>query len=115
MEIRVALPPEPGKPARYDHEYERCGHRQHLHVLRTIGRLNCSVWAEEHRTMIDWAHTIQHLLDVNYPDAKKVILVCDNLNTHKPASQYIAFRPEVARILLDRLENSITRQNMALG
>jgi|GEM_PF-5340444 len=37
-----------------------------------------SVWAEEHRTMIDWAHKIQHLLDVEYPDAKKVILVSDN-------------------------------------
>ncbi len=54
--------------------------------------------------LFDWAHKIQHQLDVEYPDAKKVLLVCDNLNTHKPASLYKAFRPEIARILLDRLE-----------
>lgn len=102
-ETRVPQPPEPGKPTRYDHEYERNGTASIFMFCEPLAGKR-SVWAEEHRTMIDWAHKIQHLLDVEYPDAKKVILVSDNLNTHKPASLYKAFRPEIARILLDRLE-----------
>ena len=56
------------------------------------------------RTAIDWAEEVKELLDTVYPDAEKVILVCDNLNTHKPASFYKAFPPAEARRLLNRLE-----------
>ena len=54
--------------------------------------------------MTDWAHQIKRLLDEDYPDAKMVILVCDNLNTHKAAALYKTFKPQEARRLLDRLE-----------
>lgn len=58
----------------------------------------------ETRTRKDWAHQLQQLLDVDYPDAEKVVLVCDNLNTHVPGSFYEAFHPTVAQALLSRLE-----------
>ena len=54
--------------------------------------------------MSDWAQQIKILLDEQYPNAKKVVLVCDNLNTHKPAALYKTFQPEEARRLLSRLE-----------
>ena len=56
------------------------------------------------RTAVDLAWEIKQLLDVDYPDAKKVVLVSDNLNTHVPASLYKAFEPAEARRLLERLE-----------
>ena len=58
----------------------------------------------EHRTKIDWAAQIKEMLDIRYPDAKKVVLVMDNLNTHSTASFYEAFLPEEARRLAERLE-----------
>ena len=60
--------------------------------------------AKEQRTRIDWAESIKWLLDVQYPDAEQVILVCDNLNTHKIASLYEAFPPDEALRLAKRLE-----------
>jgi hypothetical protein len=56
------------------------------------------------RTRIDWAHCVKDLLEVHYPDAERVVLVCDNLNTHTPASLYEAFEPVAAKRLADRLE-----------
>ena len=63
-----------------------------------------STEAKEQRTRIDWAESIKWLLDVQYPDAEQVILVCDNLNTHKIASLYEAFPPDEALRLAKRLE-----------
>lgn len=60
--------------------------------------------AEEQRTRIDWTESIKWLLDEQYPDAEQVILVCDNLNTHKIASLYEAFPPDEALRLANRLE-----------
>jgi hypothetical protein len=62
------------------------------------------VMVSDRRTRIDWAHCVQDLLDVHYPDAERVVLVQDNLNTHTPASLYEAFAPAEARRLADRLE-----------
>jgi len=102
-ETRTAIPAEPGQPERYDYEYERNGTASIFMFCEPLaGRRTVSV--KEQRTMIDWAHQVKHLLDVEYPDAQKVILVCDNLNTHKPASLYKAFKPAQAKQLLDRLE-----------
>ena len=56
------------------------------------------------RTRIDWAHCVKDLLEVHYPDAERVVLVQDNLNTHTPASLYEAFEPAEAKRLADRLE-----------
>jgi len=58
----------------------------------------------DRRTKVDWAIQIKDLLDIHYPDAKKVILVMDNLNTHIGFSLYEVFEPQEARRLLDRLE-----------
>ena len=62
------------------------------------------VSVHEHRTAIDWAQEIKYLSDVMFPDAEKIILVMDNLNTHKAASLYKAFPPAEARRILKRLE-----------
>ena len=58
----------------------------------------------EHRTRVDWAHQIKELVDERYPDAEKVVLVMDNLNTHGPASLYQTFPPAEAKRLADKLE-----------
>jgi hypothetical protein len=58
----------------------------------------------DRRTRIDWAHCIQELADVHYPDAERIVLVMDQLNTHSPASLYEAFPPAEAKRLADRLE-----------
>jgi DDE superfamily endonuclease len=54
--------------------------------------------------MVDWAHAIRDLVDVHYPDAERIVLVMDNLNTHSPASLYQAFPPAEAKRLADKLE-----------
>jgi hypothetical protein len=60
--------------------------------------------AQPRRTRIDWAHQVQRLLTVDYPEAQKVVLVMDNLNTHTFGSLYEAFEPVTARGLAERLE-----------
>ena len=56
------------------------------------------------RTKADWAHQIKHLVDVRHPDAERIALVMDNLNTHSPASLYEVFPPAEAKRLADKLE-----------
>jgi hypothetical protein len=58
----------------------------------------------ERRTAVDFAHLIREVVDEQYPQAEKIVLVMDNLNTHTPASLYEAFPPAEARRLLERLE-----------
>jgi hypothetical protein len=62
------------------------------------------VRVSERRTRIDWAHCVQEVVDVHYPDAERIVLVLDQLNTHSPASLYEAFPPAEAKRLADRLE-----------
>ena len=71
-------------------------------VSSVIDNFNVSV--REHRTALDWAEEIRYLVDVMYPDVEKIILVMDNLNTHKPASLYKRFEPAEARRILRKLE-----------
>ena len=100
---RAPIPATPGSDLKVDSEYVRRG--------------TCSifVWAEpltgrrrvnarEQRTRRDWAHEIDHLLSSDYPDAEKVVLVMDNLNTHSIGSLYEAFDPTKAFTLAQRLE-----------
>ena len=103
QETRTPLPATPGKPWRYDYEYERVGTANVFLCTEPLTgwrRIDIS----EHRTAVDWASQIKHLLDDCYPDADKVLLVCDNLNTHKLASLYEAFEPQEAHRLAQRLE-----------
>lgn len=102
-ETRTPLPAEPGQPERVDCEYERCGTANlFLTCEPLVGR--CHITVTTRRTAVDFAQEIRHLLEVRYPQAEQVVLVMDNLNTHKPAALYQAFEPTVARALLDRLE-----------
>lgn len=102
-ETRLAISAKPDKLARYDYEYERNGTCSLFMFYDPFGGKRF-VSVTDRRTKIDWATQIKDLLDIRYPDTKKVILVMDNLNTHTGASLYEAFEPQEARRLLDRLE-----------
>jgi len=102
-EIRPPIPAAPGKPERYDVEYERRGVAEVFLFTEPLGGWRRTA-VTEHRTRVDWAWQVRRLLDEDYPKAEKVVLVMDNLNTHSPASLYEAFEPGVARRLSQRLE-----------
>lgn len=100
---REPLPMRPGDNQKIDSEYIRNGTCSIFAFIEPLGgRHHTSV--HEHRTAIDWASEIKYLSDVMYPDVEKIILVMDNLNTHKPASLYKAYPPEEARRIIKRLE-----------
>src|SRR5262245_32885308 len=108
-EVRPARPPVPrrgrkaGQPARVDYEYERKG-TCNLFLMCEPLRGWRHVKVTERRTRRDYAECVRELVEVYYPAAVKIRLVQDNLNTHDGASLYEAFRPEVARRLLDKIE-----------
>lgn len=102
-ETRVPIPAQPGQPERVDYEYERRGTANlFLTGEPLVGQRHVTV--TEQRTAVDFAHEVRDLLEVRYPHAENVILVLDNLNTHKPAALYAAFEPTLARSLVERLE-----------
>jgi DDE superfamily endonuclease len=102
-EIRIPLPTAPGQPERVDYEYERRGTANlFLTGEPLVGQRHVAV--TEQRTAVDFAREVRNLLEVRYPHAEKVVLVMDNLNTHKPAALYEAFEPTLARALVERLE-----------
>lgn len=102
-EVNDPIPAAPGRPARVDHEYVRNGVAQvFLEVEPLGGRRHVSV--TDHRAATDWALWIKGMLDDRYPDAIKVRLVLDNLNTHTTASLYQTFAAQEARRLTERLE-----------
>ena len=74
-----------------------------------------NVMVSDRRTRIDWAHCIQDLVDVHYPDAEQIVLVQDNLNTHTPASLYEAFEPAEAERLALGSWSCTTRPSTAAG
>ena len=93
----------PGNNKKIDFEYTRNGTCSIFAFVEALaGRHHVRV--REHRTAIDWAEEIKYLVDERYPDAQKIILVMDNLNTHKPASLYKVFPPEEARRIIKKLE-----------
>ena len=102
-DARPGTPAAPGQVAREDSEYIRCGTCS-IFVWAEPLRGWRRAYAEPTRTRVDWAHGIDHLLSVEYPEADKVVLVMDNLNTHSIASLYQAFPPEKAYALAGRLE-----------
>jgi hypothetical protein len=102
-ETRLPIPGSTGKPECYDTEYKRNGTCNiFMFTSPLIGRREAVV--TERRTRIDWAHQIKKLVTVDYPDAKKIVLVSDNLNTHTIGSLYEAFPPEEARQIRDKVE-----------
>lgn len=102
-ETRRPLPPRPGALLRYDYEYERNGVANLFMFYEPFaGKRHVAVTTR--RTSHDWAVQIKELTDFQYPLAEKIILVMDNLNTHKGASLYEKFDPAEARRILNRLE-----------
>jgi hypothetical protein len=102
-ETRASIPPRPGQPERVDYEYERNGTANLFMTFEPLsGRRRVKV--TDRRTKIDFAHVIRELVDEQYSAAEKIVLVMDNLNTHKLGSLYEAFAPAEARRLIERLE-----------
>ena len=102
-EVRAPIHMRPGQIRKIDDEYERKGTAEiFLAVEPLTGKMNASV--QNHRTKGDWAYFIKDLIDNKYPDAQKIVLVIDNLNTHKMASFYETFEPEEAHRLASKLQ-----------
>ena len=102
-EVREPLPPRPGSPAKQDHEYERKGVCHQLLMCEPLRGWR-HVKVTERRTRRDYAGCVRELVDVHYPQAKRIRLVQDNLNTHDGASLYETFAPAEARRILDKIE-----------
>jgi hypothetical protein len=102
-EKRSPLPTAPGKPARFDYEYERKG-TANLFMLCQPLRGWRKVNVTQRRARCDFAEQIKQLVDVHFVDAQRITLVMDNLVTHELASLYEAFDPVEARRLLEKIE-----------
>jgi hypothetical protein len=103
QEARLPRPVKPGRPARFDYEYRRNGVCNIFMFFEPFGGKRF-VSVSDRRTKNDWAWQIKELLEKWYPEARKVILVMDNLNTHTGASLNETFPPAEARKLLNKLE-----------
>ena len=102
-DVAPPQPMAPGVTAKEDYEYVRQGVVNLFMVCEPLRGWR-EVMVSDRRTRIDWAQCIEELVDVHYPDADKIVLVQDNLNTHTPASLYEAFPPAEAKRLADKLE-----------
>jgi hypothetical protein len=102
-EVAQPIPAVPGQPERIDYEYTRNGTANLFMISEPLtGRRHVEV--TDRRTAVDFAEIVRTLVEEMYPEAEKVILVMDNLNTHKLASLYETFPPEQAKRIADRLE-----------
>ena len=102
-EVRPPLPARPGRPRREDHQYQRNGVFNLFMMFEPLRGWR-HVEVTQRKTSQDFARMIKQLCDVGYPDAEKIVLVMDNLATHKPAALYETFEPSEARRLVERLE-----------
>ena len=101
-ESRTPVAAKPGTPARYDYEYVHNGACNIFMASEPLGGKR-RVKVKERKTKIDWALFMKDISE-SYPEAEKITLVMDNLETHKPGSFYEAFAPEKAKALWDRFE-----------
>jgi transposase len=102
-EARVPTHAEPGKRARFDYEYVRNG-TANVFMFIDVNRPWRYAKVTDQRTALDFAECMKDLVDVHYPDAKRIRVVLDNLSTHSPGALYERFTPAEARRILDRLE-----------
>ena len=102
-ETRVPIPAKPGHSARHDYEYERNGTANLFMMFAPLEGWR-HVEVTDRHTAVDYAHVLKDLSDTHFPKAKKILLVQDNLNTHKPASLYEAFPAPEARRLVEKFE-----------
>jgi len=102
-ETRAPIPGACGREARYDHEYRRNGVANLFMIFEPLaGKRRVKV--TQRRTKKDWAECVREMVDEMYPEAERIVLVMDNLNTHTPASLYDTFPPHEAKRIADRLE-----------
>ena len=102
-EVIESLPMRLGEPEKFDSEYKRNGTSNLFMIFEPLrGWRNVKV--TDTRTAIDFAHCLEDLVDIHYPDADKIVLILDNLNTHGEACLYKAFPPEKAFRIAQKLE-----------
>ena len=104
-ETRIPIPATKDHPQRVDYEYERAGTASIFMFCEALSSWRQAT-ARKRRTKTDWAEEVAALLEGRYADCEKIILVCDNLNTHTPGAFYEAFEPARARKLVKRIEFS---------
>ena len=102
-ETRRPIPSGPGRPRRVDYEYERNGTANIFMFVEALAGFR-QTRITERRTRVDWAMALRDLVDGRYADARVIVLIMDNLNTHTLGSLYEAFPPAEARRLAQRLE-----------
>jgi hypothetical protein len=103
MDTREPLPMRPGDPERFDYEYERGGVADLFMLLEPLaGKRHIEI--TDRRRRVEWAEVMRIVSDELYPEAEKIVVVLDNLNTHVGAAFYLAFEPQEARRLVQRFE-----------
>jgi len=102
-EVRAPLPARPGTPARHDYEYKREGVANLFMISEPLLGWR-AVAVTERRTAKDFAEVLRWLVEDLHPDADRLVLVTDNLNTHDPGCLYEAFEPDRARRIAEKLE-----------
>ena len=102
-ETRPARPPRPGGAGSYDYEYERNGVSNLFMLFAPLEGWR-RVEVTDRRTKGDWARVVKNLVDEDYAEKDRIVLVMDNLNTHHPSSLYETFEPAEARRTAERLE-----------
>jgi hypothetical protein len=102
-ETRVPIPMKPGRPGRFDYEYERNGTANLFMMFAPLEGWR-HVKVTDRHTAVDYAHVLKELADVHFAKAKTIVLVQDNLNIHSTASLYEAFPAAEARRLVERFE-----------
>ena len=101
-ETRLPVSASPGRAARYDYEYRRCGVCNIFLACEPLtGKRMVTI--TERKTKRDWAYFLEEIAG-QYTSAEKITLVMDNLNTHTPGSLYETFSPDKAKELWDRFE-----------
>jgi transposase len=102
-ETREIIPAKPGHKRRYDYQYQRNGVANLFMFFEPLTGWR-QVEVTDQRTAIDYAHQMKYLVDERYPQANKIGVIQDQLNTHVKASLYKAFKPKEAKRILDKLE-----------
>lgn len=103
QEVRESLPSKPGQPAKYDCEYIRNGTSNLFMFFAPLEGWR-HVEVTDQRTKIDFAYCMRDLVNVHFPDAERIVVVMDNLNTHTYAALYEAFEPQEARRIIEKIE-----------
>ena len=113
VETRNPIPAKPGRPKRVDYEYERNGTANLFMMFAPLEGWR-DVKVTDQRTAVDYAQMLKELSDTHFPQASKIVLVQDNLSTHKPASLYEASRPRRPAASSSG-SNGTTRPSTAVG